>query len=395
MKTIDFSGIGDKLTNAIMQDFRFLLAGIEVPEVLMGSGQLNEGIAKVQLEAFQRKIASLQEAVESVIELSIFRPLLLANKLAGEVEFIWNLPGEEEINDRIERITKIMESMTIDENMRRALQLELARLLDISEADKFLPTPDTSLLPPNIVPNGPPGTEAENPERKEEETKIEQPEVPGAKPAQEKVCPVHQIDVNKLEPIIETEDDFMTRTGKMTVEEFVSLPINEIAGFNYGDYTVKILQRVNKDKFKDLAAKNAEEVAEGLLSKEDVEKLRVVLKDGFRENKTIREIENEVNTRISLRDRVSAEGKLIVSAASRPNLITRSETVRLANEGLVDLYKENKIEKVQFLSALSLRTDQDCIDLNGQIFEINELVVGVNQPPIHPNCRCTLLSVQK
>ncbi len=190
--------------------------------------------------------------------------------------------------------------------------------------------------------------------------------------------------------IKESEETFTERTDKMSVEEFVNL--QEIAGFNYSDYIVKILQRIDRDKFVDLAAKNAEEVAKGLLPAEDIKKLKIVLKDGFRENKTIREIEEEVERRVPLKDRVEKD-KVILSAAVRPNMITRTETVRLANEGLVDLYKDNNIEKVEYLAALSARTDAVCEELNGQVFNINELVVGVNQPPIHPNCRCTLLSV--
>lgn len=35
----------------------------------------------------------------------------------------------------------------------------------------------------------------------------------------------------------------------------------------------------------------------------------------------------------------------------------------------------------------------DCEDLDGQRFKLSEAVVGENYPPIHPNCRCTVLAV--
>jgi len=81
---IDFGKLGESLTSLIKQDLLMIYAGFQIPEVLVGSGQLNEGIAKVQLEGIQRKAASIQEKIESILEEKVFKPLLLAQNLDGD-----------------------------------------------------------------------------------------------------------------------------------------------------------------------------------------------------------------------------------------------------------------------------------------------------------------------
>jgi SPP1 gp7 family putative phage head morphogenesis protein len=176
----------------------------------------------------------------------------------------------------------------------------------------------------------------------------------------------------------------------MTVQEFVNL--QEARGFSYTDYLIRILQRLNIDTFALLRALNDQEVENGLLDDTEIERLRTVLKEGFKNNKTISQIEQDIEANLDLRDRV-VQDKVVVAKENRANMIARTETVRLANLGLVDLYKQNKIDQVRFLAALSDRTCPTCENLNGQVFNMNELQVGNNQPPIHPDCRCTLVGV--
>ena len=385
---IDFKDLGKNLTESIKQDIFMILAGMEVPEVLLGSGQLNEGIAKVQLEGWQRKTSSMQEQIESILEEQVFRPLLRAHVrsdpnagnrdkdavgLDETVEFIWNLPGEEEINNRIMKITELLKLMVLSPEMRAALELELAKVLDLQDLDNILVDPSKAREEQDT-------RDGENREREREENEIEQPEVPGAKP-----------NANQSLKKESNQKHLTAKTyGEMTIQEFVNL--KEIAGFNYSDYLIRILQRIARDPFSFLSAVTEEDVVNGLLPADEIEKLRIVIKNGFKKNKTISEIEIDIRENVHIIDRVVA-GKLVSSLENRPNVIARTETVRLANEGLVDLYKENKIEKVRFLAALSDRTCPICEALNGQVFTIKELQGGISQPPIHTNCRCTLISI--
>jgi SPP1 gp7 family putative phage head morphogenesis protein len=384
-KVIDFGPLGQSLTDLKHSDFLDLLGGMQIPEVLMGSGQLNEGIAKVQLEGLQRTIASYQDEIEGIIEEKIFRPLLNANGLDEEIEFVWNLPSETEINNRIDRLTKLLESFNISENMRRMLQLELAKLLNIEDADEYLIEPEVGVdeeeidMENQVKQAGIDGANAKAEATKvsaeaKKESKLKQPETPGAKPNARA-----NAEVNLTESIV---------SGDISVKEFVNL--QEIKGFNYSDYLIKILRRLRYDKFDDLRAITEADLNNGLLSENDVNKLRIILKDGFRRNKPIRQIENEIRDNLNLKDRLDENGTLQLSAESRPNVIARTETVRLANAGLLDNYKENGINKVRWLAALSDRTCIQCESRNGEVHQLNE---SYGLIPLHPSCRCSWISV--
>jgi SPP1 gp7 family putative phage head morphogenesis protein len=322
----------------------------------------------------------------------IFRPLLNANGLDEKIEFTWNLPSETEINNRIDRLTKLLESFNISENMRRMLQLELVKLLNIEGAEEFLIEPEIGAdeeevdMEKQVKQASLDGAKAsaqakkESPEAKKE-SKIKQPEVPGAKPnAKEMLQNVTEYNIE--------EQNALIASGDISIKEFVNL--QEIKGFNYSDYLVKILRRLKIDKFEDLAAMSESDLEMGLLDENDIKKLRIILKDGFRRNKTIRQIEHEVRSNIDLKDRFDEEGKLQLGADQRPSIITRTETIRIANAGLLDNYKDNGIKKVRWLTALSERTCPDCEAKNGEVHELNE---SYGEIPLHPNCRCSWISV--
>jgi SPP1 gp7 family putative phage head morphogenesis protein len=383
MKVVDFGDLGKSLTETITSEMLSLVGGLDIPEVLLNSGQLNEGIAKVQVEGFQRKIQAYQDQIENIILNQIIYPYLEEQGKKDEVDFIWNLPSEEKINARLDKVTLLLNNPMLTENMRRMLQLEVARLLDFEEAEKFLIQPEVGLDEKkekekeemrNAVINGETEPKEETNKEKEDEKDLKQPEVPGVK---------------REEAHIHIEENF----SEMSVKEFMDL--KEIPGFNYSDYLIAILKRLKIDKFEDLLAKNDAELLNGLLSESDINKLKIILKDGFKKNKSMREIEQNIRDGITLRDRITSDGKTI-PAGVRPEMISRTEVIRVSNSGLIDLYKQNGIQKKRWLAAMSDRTCPYCNELNGQIIGINESfnssVGDVTQPPLHVNCRCTTIA---
>jgi len=181
----------------------------------------------------------------------------------------------------------------------------------------------------------------------------------------------------------------------MTLREYVNL--KEIPGFNYSDYLVKILKNLRTDKFDDLLALTEKDLLEGLLPKKDITKLRIILKDGFRKNKTITQIKKDIQNSINLKDRVQIQEdgskKITLTSEKRPINITRTETVRLANLGLRDMYKENDVSSYRWLTALDERACPICNDLNGQVFLTKDGESGVNMPPAHSMCRCSIVGL--
>ena len=107
IKSVDFTTLGNSLIQTQEYFFKQVIFGMPIPEVLFGSGQLNEGIAKVQLEDYKRRISRYQKLIGSVIEEKIIRPLLNKHGFDEQVTFIWDLPTEDDINKRIEQIREL------------------------------------------------------------------------------------------------------------------------------------------------------------------------------------------------------------------------------------------------------------------------------------------------
>jgi len=372
MNVLDFGDIGKNLTDTLNHDMLMFAYGFEIPIVLMGSGNIPEGLAKVQLESFQRGISAIQEEIESIIEEQIFKPLLESHGSKGEVEFNWNLPGEEEINNRIDRLTKLIECMNTSEPLRRMAEIEIAKLLDLEDAHKYLSEPeketdeDKAARPGQTPPGQDNDTEPDEPED-------EEPDEPEEK---------HTLEIHN-----HMSEQDLIQTSKMSLQEFTNLiETNEL---KYSDYLKNILKKLKIDKFEFLAAYNPSDIADGKLSSAKIESLRDIFEVGFKENKTIVEIRSEIK-QLELKD-VKLDGKVILKKERRPDIIARTETVRLANLGLIDTYKGVGVKKVEWLAALSERTCDICNALHGQVFDINT----VNPPPAHPKCRCSLLSIVK
>lgn len=73
--------------------------------------------------------------------------------------------------------------------------------------------------------------------------------------------------------------------------------------------------------------------------------------------------------------------------------IARTELTYIQNRAAADRYKANGIESYQYLSALDDRTSEQCREHNGKVYKFSEAVTGENFPPLHPNCRCTIIPI--
>jgi len=406
MSIIDFAGIGDNITKAAEHDLEQLALGMKIPMSLVGVSNNPEGMAKTNDKEFLRFISSVRTIVEQTVESQILRPYLRSQgKLDGRVDFTWDLPGEDEKNERLQKIIDTLRVMDLSPELRASLEIEYAEILGLENLENVLPTPQEARKKADAE-------EAElkaqeDADRKAEE-QIKQPEVPGAKKTANQSS---DIDKNQLSPdrvqlkdskavltkITECTHNKLTegQLNAMTIGKYVNL--KDIAGFNYSDYLVKILLNLRTEKFSDLLAITQKDLTEGLLPSRDINKLKIILKDGFRKNKTIKQIERDIKNSINLKDRVKIEEdgtkKLTLSASKRPISIARTETVRLANAGLKDMYIENDITTYRYLSAIDDRTSDICRELDGQVFLTKDGTPGVNMPPMHPMCRSSIVGL--
>lgn len=71
--------------------------------------------------------------------------------------------------------------------------------------------------------------------------------------------------------------------------------------------------------------------------------------------------------------------------------LARTELSHIQNKATIDKYTEAGIQYYKFLSARDDKTcESECEQYDGKIYPIDDTE---HLPPIHPNCRCTVLAV--
>ncbi len=73
--------------------------------------------------------------------------------------------------------------------------------------------------------------------------------------------------------------------------------------------------------------------------------------------------------------------------------LVRTETTHVHEQSALKFYKDTGVKKYEFMAYIDERTSEICTDLNGKRFDIEDAEVGVNYPPMHPNCRSTTAPV--
>ena len=71
--------------------------------------------------------------------------------------------------------------------------------------------------------------------------------------------------------------------------------------------------------------------------------------------------------------------------------LVRTETNFFHNEAEIESYKSMGFEYYKFLATLDSRTSEICQHMDGKRFKVSEGVPGDNMPPLHPNCRSTIV----
>jgi SPP1 gp7 family putative phage head morphogenesis protein len=67
--------------------------------------------------------------------------------------------------------------------------------------------------------------------------------------------------------------------------------------------------------------------------------------------------------------------------------LVRTETNYFTNQAELQSYVDEGIEYYRYEAILDERTSDICRRTNGKVFKVTEAEVGVNYPPLHPNCR--------
>ena len=69
--------------------------------------------------------------------------------------------------------------------------------------------------------------------------------------------------------------------------------------------------------------------------------------------------------------------------------LMRTELCRVQIEAQKQSYKSAGYQQYMFITTHDAKTCSICRPLDGQIFNLKDMQVGDNAPPLHPNCRCS------
>lgn len=392
---IDFGDIGDKFSAILEHDMEMIIYAFQIPAVLLGKANIPEGLAKVQMEAFQRRIQSIQAELEKIIEEKIFKRVLIANGLDVDIEFEWGTPSVLETEARMKLVSELMKSPGISGAMNSILEDEMINLLKLDK-DKWEET------------------KLEWEEKQEEERKRLEQQPQPIVPGQNKNFPQKVLPKKELPKQPKPEESFKKKIKhehKKIYKNYEYEPIckdceeswndindiQEWLGFNYKKYLSNIMDILSKEEFEQIKALNEIELEAGYLTEEQITKLKGILNNGFEKGKGLKDMAKEVDTKLELKDlyRMTEDGNIMKGAAGLPILakskekraigIVRSEVTRLANKGAVKYYKDNDIKRIKHIASFGNRTCPICEGLNGTIYEIG-MEPGL---PVHPMCRCT------
>ena len=77
------------------------------------------------------------------------------------------------------------------------------------------------------------------------------------------------------------------------------------------------------------------------------------------------------------------------ASRNRGRTLARTEVNYICNQADLDAYKVVGIEDYEYLATLDMKTSEVCRGLDGTVHKVSHATVGVNYPPMHPNCRST------
>ena len=389
IKAIDFGNISQKFEFVLNNDEDHIIFGTQVPEVLLGRGNIAEGLATEQKEGFNRNIGSKRQEIEKIIEQNIFKVVLLAHGLDVHVEFEWGQPSESEQKEKVAQLLQIIGSSFTSPGMKQAAEKQLINVMNFNELEIQEANEEAQAMMDEETEVGD--------EEKDQEKERQQPLVPGQPPSKgrSKDRFKESLDIQKQNFYEKIHIEESQLNEDHTLQEWI--------GFNYRDYLRSILSAIESDPFTMLQALSNEELSAGYLTTPQVEKVRSILSEGISQHKSMGQITTEIKRDVNLKDLYKMQsGKVLKNEQGQPYLamrgesrasaIARTEITRLSNIGLLDHYGETGAQRVRFIATLSARTCEICESFNGQVFDIDESY-DIIPEQTHPFCRCSFIVV--
>lgn len=183
--------------------------------------------------------------------------------------------------------------------------------------------------------------------------------------------------------------------------------ISELA-YKLGQTEQKILANWLKELYKEEFEKIAEFMGDSTFTNVSEGMVEAAVKTNWSGEHFSKRVWDNKNKLVSALDRVVIDG--IALGVSRQKItkkivkqfevahycaerIVRTESNFIYNRAHLDNYKQAGILKYEFLAEVDSRTSAQCKKQDRQVYYLAEAQVGLNYPPLHPNCRSTVIPV--
>jgi SPP1 gp7 family putative phage head morphogenesis protein len=159
----------------------------------------------------------------------------------------------------------------------------------------------------------------------------------------------------------------------------INMDMKEYAGFDYKKSWDETEEYIDSEEYRSLLNDYLTNQKDPKLhlKDEDIQKIIEILRTGLKEELSVADITRDLSRFIEDKDRAE--------------LIARTETIRVVNQGNIKMMEAGGAEKAKWIAAPEDgRLCEECKKLDGQIFTITEIQ---NKIPLHPRCRCSSVPV--
>jgi len=106
-----------------------IVYGLQTPYVLLGKGNMAEGLANTQMEAFERRVKSIQLAVSRSLENKLFDKMFGSDNYI----FVWNANEQKELKELDTLIRFLAEKFILTPESRNIIENRIRKLLGSDE----------------------------------------------------------------------------------------------------------------------------------------------------------------------------------------------------------------------------------------------------------------------
>ena len=172
--------------------------------------------------------------------------------------------------------------------------------------------------------------------------------------------------------------DFLKSTTQKSIESTVN-NVRDVLGIK-ADFSLQNARAVNQVLTTNWSGKNFSERIWG--QKDRLENnIKKTLTDGIIRGSSVKEMSLAMAERMDV-------------GYSDAKRLVMTETSYVVNQGTLQGYLESGVvEQYQYIAEIDSHTSEICQALDGMIFDLKEAKAGVNYPPMHPNCRSTVIGV--